>query len=404
MIVLLSYAMMRYGVRSWRPCVIVMLVSGLLGSTAQAQSFPSGIRQVAATGAETVPAAAQASWSVPGECPPICYDCSPRIGPAYGLPCPVIPCGPGVVCFDPTHYPDEYLCDGGDRAQSYWNNGQHSGGLDTEDTIAEYVDVTGKRRSVPSSKVCVYAPRFAALRTITGTVADRNVYQAAGAHHGIRTAGYANHLRTEQEVQRDHASHLRDQSRASNMEANAADGGLAKVDAALTHHNWKAAYQNLAFLRDGLYRQADAAILAYAAQNAGVWTRDLNPMIYAHDTRGHEVVAKFSVAEYVGLEDRRMPGLLRIVKLADVETAHPGDVITFTLRFDNLGDLELRDIRISDNLTPRLEYIAGSVQAELAGGLDIEPNGEGSSILTFILDQPLAGKSGGTISFQCRVK
>ncbi len=120
--------------------------------------------------------------------------------------------------------------------------------------------------------------------------------------------------------------------------------------------------------------------------------------------RGMEVEVEFNVHEFVGTEDRRTAPLLRVVKLADRETARPGDVIKFTLRFDNLGQRELFEVRIIDNLTPRLEYIAGSATCELAGGLDIVPNGEGSSVLTFRLDEPLNGETGGVITFECRVR
>jgi uncharacterized repeat protein (TIGR01451 family) len=188
------------------------------------------------------------------------------------------------------------------------------------------------------------------------------------------------------------------------VDTQAGSGGLARADGAVAHDHAHAAHQNLAFLQDGLFRQADIAILAYGVQAAGAWTRDENPAIYAHDARGHELEARFSALEYVGIDDRRATGELRIVKLADAEVARPGDVITFTLRFDNLGGRELHEVQIVDNLTPRLEYVAGSVSSELAGALDIAPNGEGSSILTFRLAEPLRGHSGGVITFQCRVR
>ena len=95
---------------------------------------------------------------------------------------------------------------------------------------------------------------------------------------------------------------------------------------------------------------------------------------------------------------------MRLVKLADKEAAQPGDVITFTIRFDNLGDRELRFVRLIDNLTPRLEYVDDSATSDLPGSINVDDNGEGSHILRFELDSPLAGHTGGVITFQAKLR
>ena len=77
-----------------------------------------------------------------------------------------------------------------------------------------------------------------------------------------------------------------------------------------------------------------------------------------------------------------------------------------TIHFQNVGDFPVYDVRISDNLTPRLEYVPGSASIDELhpGEVVAEPNGEGSQILTFILDEHLEGHSSGTITFEARVK
>jgi uncharacterized repeat protein (TIGR01451 family) len=345
-------------------------------------------------------------------CPPVTYDPCPRVGGPCGPgcpncgpggACPVIIGGPGVVAWDPTHYPDEYLCDGGDRAAPFHYEGRELGGLDTEDTIAEGFDVTGERLVVPSSHVCVYAPRFGALRTISGTHLTRDAMRAAGAHERRRVAGVNTHLNIDEQVQQDRLQQMDMRSRASSADANARESGLQQGVVAQLGQQQLAVFQNITFLSEGQFLQSDLPILAYGAQNAGVWTRDENPVIVGHDVNGHELESEFRISEVIGTGVKGPP-LLRIIKLADRETAKPGDVIKFTLRFDNLGQREILDLKVIDNLTPRLEYVAGSATCELAGGLDIEPNKEGSSILTFRLDDPLQGKSGGVITFECRVR
>ena len=343
------------------------------------------------------------------------YPHTPRVGEPCGFGCPCPSCnpegsyalmvnGPGVVAWDPTHYPDEYLCDGGDRDYPFHYEGRKIGGLETEDTVAEAQDITGKHLVVPSSKVCVYAPRFGAVRSISGTSLARDVQQATGAHDGLRLAGIDTHLGIDEQTQRDQLLQFDMRSRASGIDSKSRDSSFAQGEIALQHQNQLAAFQNLAFLQEGQFQQSDLAVLSYGVQTAGLWTRDQNPVIAGHDLHGHEIEAEFNAHEFSVADDTRTPGLLRVVKLADRETARPGDVLTFTIRFDNLGQTELTNIRITDNLTPRLEYVPGSATCELAGGLDIEPNGEGSSILTFRLDAPLAGETGGVLTFQCRVR
>ena len=164
-------------------------------------------------------------------------------------------------------------------------------------------------------------------------------------------------------------------------------------------------YEDVQFLRDGEYRQSEIARLNGGVAAAGTWTRELNPVVMANQTGGQEVYAMFKVAELVGIEEKhKKPGTLRIVKLADKDSAKPGDVITFTIRFDNLGDRELQHVRIIDNLTPRLEYIDDSATSDQQGSTHVDDNGEGSQVIRFELDSPLKGHTGGVISFQVRLR
>ena len=92
-------------------------------------------------------------------------------------------------------------------------------------------------------------------------------------------------------------------------------------------------------------------------------------------------------------------------------------MIRFTLRFDNVGERPLTQVRIIDNLSPRLEYIKDSATlgftdedektpaAEARGGrITVDDNEQGSEVLVFELDEPLPGGVGGVITFQARVR
>ena len=138
---------------------------------------PSGILppanygvQLAAYGPSDLPASAwtgsgafgPAPGMVPGACPP-CASCQPAAGSAC-QPADWRP--PGI----PGPWPgNEYLCDGGDQgAQVEVMRDRTILGLDREDTVAQYDTVDGRTEVEASNPVCLYAPRFAAVRQVSG--------------------------------------------------------------------------------------------------------------------------------------------------------------------------------------------------------------------------------------------
>jgi uncharacterized repeat protein (TIGR01451 family) len=95
---------------------------------------------------------------------------------------------------------------------------------------------------------------------------------------------------------------------------------------------------------------------------------------------------------------------LRVIKVASTPVARPGDIVDFTIRFDNLGDRVIGNVTIIDNLTPRLEYVPDSAQASLKGNFVTEPNEAGSLVLRWEVEDPLPAGSGGVVRFRCRVR
>ena len=165
------------------------------------------------------------------------------------------------------------------------------------------------------------------------------------------------------------------------------------------------AAEDLSFVGTGRFLQTERARIAAGIQAAAVWSRTQSPVIVAQADGLQEAYASFKPQELVGTDDEHLTkGELRIVKLADRKTAQPGDVITFTIRYDNLGDRDLHHIRIIDNLTPRLEYIADSATSDRESELDIEQNEAGSVILHFHVTGELPGHQGGVVTFKAKVR
>lgn len=302
-------------------------------------------------------------------------------------------------------YPDEYLFDGGDRAKPIHYDRFHRLGLDTEDTVVEYSDNKGKRHVKPSNRVAVYAPRFAAVRTVSNPMTGVAVDKASGAQLTTHGAGLLARTATILHVKGDQADGVRMRSRASGLNGDAVRITLKQSTALKLHDKLNNLFENLAFVKTGRLNSSEEARLAARIQAATVWSRDRFPIILGGLDAVKEVESTSARKVLVGVDDsHKRDGKLRIVKLADKKAAAPGDVITFTIRYDNLGDRPVKNIRIVDNLTARLEYIDDSATSSLPGRLDVEDNNEGSLVLKFVLDNPLPGKAGGFVTFKAKVK
>jgi uncharacterized repeat protein (TIGR01451 family) len=328
----------------------------------------------------------------------------PVAGPnpwAVGMPWVDAACQPS-----PHWYPDEYLCDGGDREDPVHYHSDRRMGLDTEDTVAEFVDHRGKQRTVPSNKVCVYAPRFAAVRTVS-LLREEGTYQELVSvdhtHQGgeVRTR-LAPHLGN-----RHIALHgMQSRARASGLDGDVLPGDVEHRQRPQIADKVLNTFQDFNFFQLGTLEQGEVARLNLGIRAALVWSREEYPVIQAKTDQPVTGLSDIHSAVLTVVDDTPsdQPGQLRLVKVADRHAAQPGDVITFTIRYDNFGPRELHQVRIVDNLTPRLEYVDDSTTSDRTGRLTVEDNGEGSVVLIWEFDEPLAPNSGGVVTFQAKVR
>lgn len=303
-------------------------------------------------------------------------------------------------------FPDEYVFDGGDRDLSAAMHTNRSG-LDTEDTVAAFADHTGELRITASNRVAVYAPRFGSVRTVTGLVADVKVDKAIGAKDNITVGNLKTGNAAQENVHDTSLSGLETRDRVDGMKGALPPMQNKRMEIAGQNRKVDEGHEGRDVKSPGIFHRKDGIEIAEQMQNAITWTRDQFPVITATTTNASEISARFKVQQKVGVKDERETrGNVRIVKLADRDEARPGDTITFTINFQNTGDFDVYEVSIVDNLTPRLAYVSGSAEIDEKhpGEVSIEPNGEGSEILTFKLDKPLKGHSGGTITFEAVVR
>jgi uncharacterized repeat protein (TIGR01451 family) len=359
----------------------------------------------------------QTQWNAPANCdvnpretnPNACQiECCPPDPrwPAAGQN----PMGPGLMACDicnlpsPETYADEYLCDGGDREIPVHYDSRNRRGLDTEDTILEFTDVRGNERMKPSNKVCIYAPRFATVRTVSRPHEESMTNEVAGLGQLAAMGGIQTRLKASANVKREMTGRIAVRSRASGLETDAYQGEVSQLRSPSIHDKLLNIYQSLNFVRFGRIDDADSARLNYGIQAAFLWTREENPVISSKTDMALEGHFEEASATITAIDEKDEKENLRIIKLADKKSAVPGDDIEFTIRYDNLGGREVHHIRIVDNLTPRLQYLDDTATSDRAGRLVLQDNGEGSQILIWELDEPLPGKTGGVITFKSRVR
>jgi uncharacterized repeat protein (TIGR01451 family) len=300
---------------------------------------------------------------------------------------------------------DEYLCDGGDLDPEVVvrPSGQVDG-LDQEDAIAHYDAETGETLVQPSTRVCIYAPRFAVVRQVVAPEGNQQIDQPIGVilpEEAI--TGEARQL-AEAAVHRDGP---RDQITTSRLTTYVGRQGrdvMSGRQAAMRADEDLKPHANLQFVTDGVLRQAEKAIVAEAVDAAVTWTREQAVQVVIDDEAAVALISDQAAQDVYVVE--WLPGKpeLRVVKMASARDAQVGDEIEFTIRFDNLGAQTLGHVVILDHLSPRLEYVNDSAQTTLPAQTSFTTDDDGSIRLRCELEGSLPPGQGGVLTFRCRVR
>lgn len=309
----------------------------------------------------------------------------------------------------------EYLYDGGDReplvrVDEDWT----VNGLNSQDTVAHYETIDGKLCVTPSNRVPIYAPRFGAVRKLTAPILAA---RAVGAERVLeptgpaikKTADLAGNVTLPTGPKRHTAVKLIDglHDRTRGVPAE-------NITPAVDVSSLQVAFQHLDALGSVVRREDLEAIIGQYLINARTWTNVDAIVVMIGGVQAAEIRDSKQVQDVHVYDSGPTKCTLRVCKGASHATAKPGDIINFTIRFDNVGVKPVGNIVILDSLTTRLEYIDNS-QASVLSVATSDPDGKppkfsteeneaGSTVLRWEIDQALAPGDGGTISFSCRVR
>jgi len=118
-----------------------------------------------------------------------------------------------------------------------------------------------------------------------------------------------------------------------------------------------------------------------------------------------------ALATLVQLDDRTTvldAGSLRLVKSVSAATVLPGDVITYTIAYTNMGAAPLTAIEIQDMVPPYSRFQSascGSLGTGLSAcGVTVQPPVNGTGPLRWTLSGPLDPGATGSVTFQVQVE
>lgn len=298
----------------------------------------------------------------------------------------------------------EYVCDGGDtKAQVVIHDDWSAVGIEPTDTVIYYETQGGKVCVKPSNRVCIYAPRFGAVRQVSGAILASGAIGTEKVYSPL-TPGKLDETSLISSVSQPLVPHGEDQVNLIDAFQDEALGTpIESVVPLRRMSEARVPWSAESLLTIGRIQDEEIAVLKKVIQNAHEWT-NVDSLKVMVDGKQVALLNSSIAAQDVHVYEMPDKCAVRIVKTASHSIANSGDIVSFTLRFDNSGPNPVENIVIMDSLSPRLEYIENSQQCSVDVRFTAEPNEVGSKVLKWELVNPLKPSDGGAISFDCRVR
>ncbi len=300
--------------------------------------------------------------------------------------------------------PNEFLCDGGDRHQDVAvRRNDTLAGLDPEDTIVHYTTDAGDIEINASNRVCVYAPRFASVRKITGAASGGRAIGIAGFKHDVGLNRIQEELPGLVINDTQGLGHADVTRRIDAMRDRNGGVRIENVMQLEMMEDVLAALAGLSVLEMGQLQENQLALLQEAANAAVSWSVEESIEVAIEDLKPPTLTRDLRVEE-MRVYDFPDAGRLQIGKFADRQHAQPGEVVSFAIRVENVGDSAVNHVTLTDNLTTRLEYVAESQTASGGAEFSTKRNEAESLMLQWKLTDELKVGESVTIRFQCKVR
>ncbi|MGM0491195.1 MAG: hypothetical protein ACQESR_31090 [Planctomycetota bacterium] len=299
---------------------------------------------------------------------------------------------------------DEYLCDGGDKIPSVDVRKDWSvDGLALEDTVVHYDTLDGDTEVEPTNRVCIYSPRFAAVRKVQNARQHNQLDGLAKVDQPLATDGVSKEESARTGVQPVQPVLGHGATRANGFRERTPPIGLENHEGLVGMHGKILPHEDRTGVRDEEVINAEKARLAAKMRAAATWSGNMAVQVAIDSIATHmdvKTTSAGSIHEY-SLEGKPR---LRVCKLASASAARPGETVEFTLKFENVGEQPIGNVTVMDNLTTRLEYVKESQTCSLEADFLTSENEGGSQTLRWEIKDPMEVGEGGVIRFTCRVR
>ncbi len=307
--------------------------------------------------------------------------------------------------FRPLKLDYSYVCDGDDRAPRAGRDAAGvTHGLEPSETVGFY-STENRLRSVPAAPVCVYAPRYIAIRGATRRAVGRLSLATATV---LRTEG-RRQLESRKLAavarRRSDVALERGEKRPAIARQRYVTSAISRVDflhATRTAHGIARIVLDIA---SGELVAGQEAWLTARIQAARVWQFERRPA-YTALTAQNGILQGYARPEMAVKVDEppRSPGEIVMWKVADKAVAHPGDIVEFAIYYKNVGEQPVHSLSIMDSLVPRLEYIEKSSGSTRNAVFTVGPNKAGSTVLRWDIPGEIKPGEQGAVWFKARVR
>ncbi len=314
---------------------------------------------------------------------------------------------------------EECLQDGGDigiRA-GIGPNGEVMG-LDPSDTVAAYTDSRGRRKVSVSNRICVCVPRFIVVRSVTALVAystNVNPVGAQGVQAQNQMLGRMPSLET---AKNERLAAVRGRAKGSGLFAATSPDLVARTEVLNAFRLEVDLGEFLGTERMRWLTEEQRTKLTRKMEFALGFQRTTGLSANESIQEGPQAVGRVDGVDiFVGAQDTREvlacchqvtppppDKPLYLYKWADRQSAKVGEIVTFYLKYSNVGGRTITDVAVADSLTGRLEYIPGSAKSDRDALFTTRANPAGSEVLHWEMRGPLLANQSGIVTFQARVR
>ncbi|MBR4104222.1 MAG: DUF11 domain-containing protein, partial [Thermoguttaceae bacterium] len=299
----------------------------------------------------------------------------------------------------------EYVVTGGDsKGEMYSREDWSVENLDKEDSVAHFDTVDGRILSEPTNRLFLYSPRFGAARQVIGPIAGESRVMLESANTTTQTVqkdGVQTVDARTAETKPLGASQNAGVASAESLAAPTIGTSrvmLMEADAQLRLH----ALLTSATVDD--LATNDASLMLEGALAAQGWSGEQKVAVALDTANAFSNTYLEGAGTIYSVKDDTKTSKLRVIKIANKDAARPGELVEFTLRFENIGDEPIGNVTILDNLSARLAYVDNTAKSSVPAEFLAELNEQGSLNLRWEITEPLEPKEFGVVRFICKVR